>query len=168
MRSVEGATASIHAKKSLLMPRGGRGSSLIDDSPLDVSGHAISKKTTEEADQPVTSKALKYMEKVKYLESEMERVRAGVKLLLRSVERLNEAVVFDSRWCGGLSDAISFVMGSCFDNVNVLRPAAKNEYSSVQMQSLDDSGHDSGDDDHDDRSDDHMHIRDLHSNSTAL
>lgn len=158
------------------MPRGGRGSSsLIDDTPLDVSGHAISKKrTTEESDQPVTSKSLKYMEKVKYLESEMERVRAGVKLLGRSVERLNEAVLFDSRCCGGMSDAISFLVGSCFENIPLLlRPAATNEYSSVHMQAMDDSGHDSRDrdsdgDDGSNSSGENMHIHDLHSHSTSL
>lgn len=171
MRSVESATASIHGKRSLLLPRRG-GSSLIDESPLDVSGHAISKKAADELDPPASSKALKYMEKVRYLESEMERARGGVKLLGRSVERLHEAVALESRWCGGaVSDVVSFVMGSCLRTATV-----KNEYSSVQMQSMDDSSHsydsssndrdsDHGDTHGEDDCDAHVQIHDFHSNS---
>lgn len=175
MRSVESATASIHHKKSMVMQK--RASSLLssnkayspDDTSLDVSAHPIS--TTSEKDGQLSSSASssqKYMEKVRYLESEMERVRGGVKLLGRSVERLNEAVVYDSRCCGGLTDALSFALGSCFESMRggASSAAAKNEYSSVQLLSLDDSRHDllSHSDDDDDTGD----VHELHSDSSVL
>jgi hypothetical protein len=147
VRGIENATALVHKKQSMMIQK--KASSLIpksyslDDTALDVSGHPISKPSLEDSHLSKSS-SQKYMEKVKHLESEMERVRGGVKLLGRSVERLNEAIVFDSRWCGGIYDAMSYVMGSCFESS---QRTVKNEYSSVQMQSLDDSGHDDGVDD---------------------
>ena len=181
MRGIETATASIHRKKSMVMQK--RASSLIsqasytlNDTALDVSGHPIASRgggvRAEDgaagagagAVVKAKSASQKYMEKVKYLQTEMERARSGVKLLDRSVQRLNEAVLFDSRCCGGLSDALSFVMGSCFEH---LRPAVTNEYSSVQMQALDDSGHDSQDSQDSNNSDDDGDVHELHSSSNS-
>jgi len=159
VRNVESATSLIHKKKSMMIQK--KASNLLtksyplDDTALDVSGHPISKQVAEEGDFNKSS-SQKYMEKVKYLESEMERVRGGVKLLSRSVERLNEAIVFDSRCCGGFFDTISYLLGSCFEGSQA---TVRNEYSSVQMQSLDDSGHDS-------RIDESIH--DLDSSSVTL
>jgi len=160
VRNVESATSLIHKKKKSMMIQKKASNLLtksypLDDTALDVSGHPISKQVAEEGDFNKSS-SQKYMEKVKYLESEMERVRGGVKLLSRSVERLNEAIVFDSRCCGGFFDTISYLLGSCFEGSQA---TVRNEYSSVQMQSLDDSGHDS-------RIDESIH--DLDSSSVTL
>ena len=131
VRGIENATTSIHRKKSMVMQK--RASNLIsstfpiDDTALDVSHHAIS---NGQGLSVVSSTAISQqnLREVKALEAEMERVRGGVKLLGRSVERLNEAVTFDSRCCGVFFDSISYAVGSCFENI---RPAVKNEYSSV-------------------------------------
>lgn len=177
VRSVENATSLIHKKKSMqiqkkashLLPK----SYPVNDTALDVSAHPIAKKGVSINEHDLSKKAAasqKYLEKVKYLEAEMERVRGGVKLLGRSVERLNEAIVFDSRCFGGVYDAVSHVLGSCFE----MSPQVKNhEYSSVQMQSLDDSGHDSesvrrGGSEDNENNDEDATINEVRSSSTGL
>ena len=122
LRQVEIATGAITSKKgskfrSATNGRAGRSQAPDpDDNVQSPRGHPQNGKNTEtdgtDMDASIRKggasrkSATDAMEQAQVLRAELERVQSGIRLLGDSVERLNDAVRSDNKWCGGVVNAM--------------------------------------------------------------